>query len=96
MRYKGWLSRIALAIFAVSFVVLGYLGLVPASLRSYHRRPDPDRCTYFILMPPTRVWKPARQRGDRIMRKLDLVFHAILPALGYCWRCSIIDYLFAA
>ncbi|HCA11582.1 MAG TPA: cytochrome b, partial [Marinobacter adhaerens] len=31
MRYKGWLSRIALAIFVVSFVILGYLGLVPAT-----------------------------------------------------------------
>jgi len=31
IRYKGWLSRIALAIFAVSFVILGYLGLVPAT-----------------------------------------------------------------
>ncbi len=31
MRYKGRLSKIALAIFAVSFVALGYLGLIPAS-----------------------------------------------------------------
>ena len=30
MRYRGWLSRTALALFAVSFVVLGYLGLQPA------------------------------------------------------------------
>jgi ubiquinol-cytochrome c reductase cytochrome b subunit len=30
MRYRGWISRSALAIFAVSFVVLGYLGLQPA------------------------------------------------------------------
>jgi ubiquinol-cytochrome c reductase cytochrome b subunit len=30
MRYKGWLSRIALAIFVVSFIALGYLGLSPA------------------------------------------------------------------
>ncbi len=26
MRYKGWLSRVWLAIFVVSFVILGYLG----------------------------------------------------------------------
>ncbi|NCA88424.1 MAG: cytochrome b [Gammaproteobacteria bacterium] len=31
MRYKGQLSKIALGIFAVSFVVLAYLGLQPAS-----------------------------------------------------------------
>jgi ubiquinol-cytochrome c reductase cytochrome b subunit len=30
MRYKGWLSRFFLAMFAVSFVALGYLGLQPA------------------------------------------------------------------
>ena len=30
MRYRGWISRSALASFAVSFVVLGYLGLQPA------------------------------------------------------------------
>ncbi len=31
MRYKGTLSKVALAIFAVSFVVLAYLGMQPAS-----------------------------------------------------------------
>jgi len=31
IRYKGWLSKIALALFVVSFVVLSYLGLKPAS-----------------------------------------------------------------
>ena len=30
MRYRGWLSRTMLALFALSFVVLGYLGLQPA------------------------------------------------------------------
>ncbi len=30
MRYRGWISRGALAIFAVSFVILGFLGLQPA------------------------------------------------------------------
>ncbi len=30
MRYRGWLSRTALALFAVSFIALGYLGLQPA------------------------------------------------------------------
>ncbi|MET3715080.1 cytochrome bc complex cytochrome b subunit [Pseudomonas sp. PvP001] len=31
MRYKGWLSRIALALFCVAFVALGYLGMQPAT-----------------------------------------------------------------
>jgi ubiquinol-cytochrome c reductase cytochrome b subunit len=30
MRYRGWISRTALALFAASFVALGYLGLQPA------------------------------------------------------------------
>jgi ubiquinol-cytochrome c reductase cytochrome b subunit len=30
IRYKGWLSRIALAAFVVSFLMLGYVGLQPA------------------------------------------------------------------
>jgi ubiquinol-cytochrome c reductase cytochrome b subunit len=30
MRYKGWMSRIALTLFVVSFIALGYLGLQPA------------------------------------------------------------------
>jgi ubiquinol-cytochrome c reductase cytochrome b subunit len=30
MRYRGWMSRAALAIFVVSFVGLGYLGMQPA------------------------------------------------------------------
>ena len=30
MRYKGWVSRIALALFAIAFIGLGYLGLQPA------------------------------------------------------------------
>ncbi|WP_455923518.1 cytochrome b [Pseudomonas putida] len=53
MRYKGWVSRLALTLFCLSFVTLGYLGVQP---------PTPERtlvsqvCTvlyfaYFILMP---------------------------------------------
>jgi ubiquinol-cytochrome c reductase cytochrome b subunit len=32
MRYKGWMSRTALTIFVISFVILGYLGLVPTTV----------------------------------------------------------------
>jgi ubiquinol-cytochrome c reductase cytochrome b subunit len=31
IRYRGWISRTALALFAASFVALGYLGLQPAT-----------------------------------------------------------------
>ncbi|MCE8023613.1 MULTISPECIES: cytochrome b [Halomonadaceae] len=53
MRYKGWLSRIALALFAISFVVLGVLGALPATqLRTIVAQ----LCTviyfaFFLLMP---------------------------------------------
>src|ERR1700722_11294183 len=30
IRYKGWMSKLALTLFAISFVALGYLGLQPA------------------------------------------------------------------
>jgi ubiquinol-cytochrome c reductase cytochrome b subunit len=33
MRYRGWMSRTALTLFAVSFIALGYLGLQPAEGR---------------------------------------------------------------
>lgn len=53
MRYKGWMSKIALLLFCISFVILGVLGVLA---------PTPERtlvsriCTfiyfaYFILMP---------------------------------------------
>jgi ubiquinol-cytochrome c reductase cytochrome b subunit len=53
IRYKGWLSRIALTIFAISFVILGYLGLVPATAG---RTTTAQILTvlyflYFLLMP---------------------------------------------
>ena len=31
MRYRGWISRTALALFVIAFVALGYLGLQPAT-----------------------------------------------------------------
>ena len=31
IRYKGWISKLALGIFAISFIVLGYLGTQPAT-----------------------------------------------------------------
>ena len=53
MRYKGWMSKIALVLFCISFIILGVLGVLS---------PTPERtlvsriCTaiyfgYFILMP---------------------------------------------
>jgi len=53
MRYKGMISKVALGIFVISFVTLGYLGIVPATegktmlaqiLTAFY-------FLYFILMP---------------------------------------------
>ncbi|SER17349.1 ubiquinol-cytochrome c reductase cytochrome b subunit [Amphritea atlantica] len=53
MRYKGWISKVMLVIFAISFVILGYLGVVPSSPG---RTLVAQICTalyfaYFFLMP---------------------------------------------
>lgn len=53
MRYKGWVSKVWLAIFAVSFVILGYLGVVASTPG---RTVVAQICTglyfaYFFLMP---------------------------------------------
>lgn len=53
MRYKGWMSKLWLAIFAVSFVILGVCGALPADAQPSWLAP---LCTalyfaYFVLMP---------------------------------------------
>lgn len=53
MRYKGWMSKVMLVIFAISFVILGYLGVVASSPG---RTLVAQICTalyfaYFFLMP---------------------------------------------
>jgi ubiquinol-cytochrome c reductase cytochrome b subunit len=53
IRYKGFLSRAALTLFAVSFVVLGYLGLQPAEGRYVllARIFTAAYFAFFVLMP---------------------------------------------
>ena len=53
IRYKGWLSKLFLALFAVSFVVLGYLGLEPpsASRTIAARVFTIGYFAFFVLMP---------------------------------------------
>jgi len=53
MRYKGWISKVFLLLFAVSFVILGVLGAIPSTPG---RTLLAQACTaiyflYFILMP---------------------------------------------
>jgi ubiquinol-cytochrome c reductase cytochrome b subunit len=53
MRYRSWISRTALALFVICFIVLGYLGTkAPTDARTLVAR----ICTigyfaYFLLMP---------------------------------------------
>ena len=53
IRYKGLVSKIMLALFVISFVILGYLGLIPPSPLATALA---QLCTaiyfaYFVLMP---------------------------------------------
>jgi ubiquinol-cytochrome c reductase cytochrome b subunit len=53
IRYKGWMSKLALTVFAISFVALGYLGLQPAEgiYVFYARLFAVLYFAFFILMP---------------------------------------------
>jgi ubiquinol-cytochrome c reductase cytochrome b subunit len=53
IRYKGWLSRVALTAFAVSFIALGYLGLQPADAKHVVLARLFTMCyfAFFSLMP---------------------------------------------
>ncbi len=53
MRYKGWISKVFLVLFAISFIILGVLGALPSTPG---RTALAQLCTaiyflYFILMP---------------------------------------------
>ncbi|BBI50217.1 hypothetical protein HORIV_26380 [Vreelandella olivaria] len=53
MRYKGWMSKIMLTLFAISFVILGVLGVLPST---EGRTLLAQACTviyfaFFVLMP---------------------------------------------
>jgi len=45
IRYKGPIFKVAIAIFVVSFVVLGYLGTQPATALATCSRRSSPRCT---------------------------------------------------
>jgi len=53
MRYKGWMSKVALILFVISFCVLGYLGVVIATPERtmWARILTVVYFAYFILMP---------------------------------------------
>jgi len=53
IRYKGWMSKVALFLFVISFVVLGYLGAVPSTAIKtlIAQIATAVYFLYFILMP---------------------------------------------
>ncbi len=68
MRYKGWISRTALGIFVISFLILGYLGALP---------PTPARTIvaqiftviyflFFLLMPIYTSIDKTKKVPDRV------------------------------
>jgi ubiquinol-cytochrome c reductase cytochrome b subunit len=68
MRYRGWMSRAALALFTVSFLVLMYLGLMPAEgvYVVLARLFTAIYFLYFLLMPLYTRLDANRPEPDRV------------------------------
>ncbi|WP_413786345.1 cytochrome b [Psychrobacter immobilis] len=68
MRYKGILSKIALTVFAISFVVLGYLGATPATPTStlMARIFTVLYFLFFLLMPFYTAIEKCKQPPERV------------------------------
>ena len=68
IRYKGILSKIALTIFAISFLVLGYLGATPASPTAtiMARIFTVLYFLFFLLMPIYTAIEKCKQPPDRV------------------------------
>ena len=67
IRYRGWIFKVALGLFAVSFIALGYLGLQPAVgiYTNLARLFTALYFAFFLLMPFYTSWektKPVPQR----------------------------------
>ena len=68
IRYKGWMSRTALALFTVAFVALGYLGLQPAEglYVVLARIFTVVYFLFFILMPFYTWLEPVKRVPERV------------------------------
>ncbi|HEX6590981.1 MAG TPA: cytochrome bc complex cytochrome b subunit [Moraxellaceae bacterium] len=73
IRYKGWMSKLWLAIFVVSFVILGYLGVVPSDGHTFGL-PNTGLAqfltvlyfAFFILMPVYTSIEKCKPVPDRV------------------------------
>jgi ubiquinol-cytochrome c reductase cytochrome b subunit len=68
IRYKGWMSRTALALFTVSFIALGYLGMQPAEglYVVLARIFTAIYFLFFLLMPFYTRLDPVKPVPDRV------------------------------
>ena len=68
IRYRGWIFKLALAGFAVSFLVLGYLGLQPVSdtYTLLCRLFAIPYFGFFLLMPLYTTWEKPRPVPERV------------------------------
>lgn len=70
IRYMGWMSKLALLVFVISFLVLGWLGTQPAS-GIYVTLAQIFTVTYFlyfILMPFYSKWDKVKPLPDRVSK----------------------------
>jgi ubiquinol-cytochrome c reductase cytochrome b subunit len=68
IRYRGPVYRVALAIFAVSFIALGYLGTVPATplATMFSRAFAVSYFLFFLLMPLYPRWDKVKPEPERV------------------------------
>ncbi|WP_233401643.1 cytochrome b [Marinomonas ostreistagni] len=68
MRYKGWMSKVALVLFCISFVVLGVLGVLPSTegRTTVAQLASVVYFLYFILMPFYTKWESTKPVPERV------------------------------
>jgi ubiquinol-cytochrome c reductase cytochrome b subunit len=69
-RYKGWMSRTAIVMFAIAFVVLTYLGGQPVSFWNgvVAKIGTVIYLSFFLLMPFYTKWEKTKPVPERVPR----------------------------
>jgi ubiquinol-cytochrome c reductase cytochrome b subunit len=81
IRYRGGIYKKALALFVISFLVLGYLGTQPATpvMTNIARVFTAIYFGFFLLMPLYTRWEKTKPIPERVT--MDLSFEEQIPAL---------------
>jgi ubiquinol-cytochrome c reductase cytochrome b subunit len=68
IRYRGWLFKLCVALFVLSFLVLGYLGSIPPSptLTIVAQICSVIYFAFFFLMPLYTVWDKTKAVPERV------------------------------